>query len=86
MGNIPGDQQGEVEVWAPNGRHFTCHSGSVTVHAEGIAATLPDGRRLFVTNGGALVIDAPQPQPAPQAETGTGQEAETVTEIPQAGP
>jgi hypothetical protein len=64
MGNAPGNA-GEVQIFAA-GRFFIADSQAVTVHADGLAAVLPDGHRLWVTGGGALVIDA-DPAPAPEA-------------------
>jgi hypothetical protein len=61
MGNADGDQNGMVEVFA-GGMRMRCESRTVTVVSDGVAAVLEDGRRIFVTSGGAVLIDAPKRQ------------------------
>lgn len=59
LGNIDGDHQGDCLLYLPDGRSLRVGSGDLTVHAEGFAGRLADGRKFFAHTSGVLLIDAP---------------------------
>ncbi len=65
LGNVPGEDAGDVLVIAPGGAQFTVPSKDVVLYAEGLRAHLPDGRGLFIHISSAVVIDAPVPGDVP---------------------
>jgi hypothetical protein len=56
-GANPDIDSGRLLLITPGGREFVVESGSVTVFAEGVRAGLPDGRGLYVSSGGVVLLD-----------------------------
>lgn len=70
LGNLPGDNQGEVIVTLADGTQHRVHTTGVTIFDVGAVLELGDGRHAFIPSAGLVsVIDAPhEPEPEPEAE------------------
>jgi hypothetical protein len=68
MGNMPGDNQGDVVVTLANGTEHRVHTTGVTIFDVGAVLDLGDGRHAFIPSAGLVsVVDAPR-EPEPEAE------------------
>lgn len=65
IGGEPGVNAGSVEVWAGSRLLGTADSGAVTITPDGIHVLLHDGRQVFATNSGLVLVDV-LPEDDPQ--------------------